>query len=358
LSAPLQFTGERFTPECNGAIWYEHWHRYSAVLPAAAGKRVLDAACGEGYGSMLLAGVAATVVGIDIDPTAIGHASARYAERANLGFIQGSCAALPLPDASVDLIVSFETIEHLTEQEAMLSEFRRVLAPEGALIISSPNKAVYSEETGYANHFHVRELTRDELAAELAAAFPQQAWYGQRALAHSLIWAESAKEGLPAELVALTERGIEPLDAPAPPEYFIVVCGGERAALPRLSELSLFDDGAQSLYRDYERALLAEKRLYWDEIDARKIAQQRLEEAIKAVNELSSARQREDALRQLAADLRSELERTQKAYANVSGALAEAQSRLRFRESWLGWARWPVHRLRGSIAGTSGTGHS
>jgi C-terminal processing protease CtpA/Prc len=137
--------------------------------------------------------------------------------------------------------------------------------------------------------------------------------------------------------------------------YFIVVCGGERAALPRLSALSLFDDGAQSLYRDYERALLAEKRLYWDEVDARKIAQERLEEAIRAVNELSSARQREDALRQLTADLRGELERTQKAYANVNGALAEAQSRLRFRESWRGWARWPVHRLRGSIVGASGS---
>ena len=355
MSAPLQFTGERFTPECNGAIWYEHWHRYCAVLPAAAGKRVLDAACGEGYGSMLLAGVAATVVGIDVDSAAIGHATARYADRANLGFIQGSCAALPLPDACVDLIVSFETIEHLTGQDAMLSEFRRVLTPGGALIISSPNKAVYSEETGYANHFHVRELTRDELAAALARPFPRQAWYGQRALAHSLIWAESEERGLPAQLIALTKRGVEALEIPAPPVYFIVVCGSESAVLPGLAPLSLFDDGAQSLYRDYERALLAEKRLYWDEIDARKIAQQRLEEAIKAVNELASAREREDALRQLAADLRSELERTQKAYANVSGALAEAQSRLRFRESWRGWARWPAHRLRGSIIGAKGS---
>jgi SAM-dependent methyltransferase len=304
---------------------------------------------------MLLAGVAATVVGIDIDSTAIGHASARYADRANLGFVQGSCAALPLPDASVDLIVSFETIEHLTEQAAMLSEFRRVLAPDGVLIISSPNKAVYSEETGYSNHFHVRELTREELAAALASSFPQQAWYGQRALAHSLIWAEGVKSGLPAELVALTQRGVEALDVPAPPVYFIVVCGGERAVLPRLAALSLFDDGAQSLYRDYERALLAEKRLYWDEIDARKIAQQRLEEAIKAVNELSSARQREDALRHLAADLRGELESTQKACADVAGALADAQSRLRFRESWRGWARWPVHRLRGSLVWARGS---
>jgi ubiquinone/menaquinone biosynthesis C-methylase UbiE len=353
LSAPLQFTGERFTPECNGAIWYEHWHRYCAVLPAAESRRVLDAACGEGYGSMLLAGVAASVVGIDIDPVAIGHAAARYAHRANLGFIHGSCAAVPLSDASIDLIVSFETIEHLCEQEAMLAEFRRVLAPDGALIISSPNKATYSQETGDANHFHVRELTREELAALLARAFPQQTWYGQRALAHSLIWAEEVKDDFPAELIALRQGGVEPLAAPAPPVYFIVVCGDEGVVLPRLSALSLFDDGAQSLYRDYERALLAEKRLYWDEIDARKIAQERLEEAIKAVNELASAKQREDALRQFAAELRNELERTQSAHAEVARALAEAQSRLRFRESWRGWARWPVHRLRGSIVGAS-----
>jgi SAM-dependent methyltransferase len=299
---------------------------------------------------MLLASTAASVIGVDIDATAIGHAKSRYADRSNLGFVRGSCAALPLADASVDLIVSFETIEHLAEQEAMLAEFRRVLVPEGVLLISSPNKAIYSGETGYANHFHVRELTREELAALLANGFPQQAWYGQRALAHSLIWAEGTQVDRAASLVALTDGRVRSLDAPAPPVYFIVVCGGEAAVLPRLSSLSIFDDGGQSLYRDYERALLAEKRLYWDEIDARKIAAQRLEEAIRAVNDLASARQREEALRELTDGLRTELEKTQQAFAGVAGTLADIESRLRYRESWQGWARWPLRRLRASFA--------
>ncbi|HVO89598.1 MAG TPA: class I SAM-dependent methyltransferase, partial [Casimicrobiaceae bacterium] len=112
----LTFTGERFTPEVRGAIWYEHWHRYCAASRIAAGKRVVDAACGEGYGSLLLAGSAQSVVGVDIGAQAVEHARQRY-RAPNLRFECASVTALPLPDASVDVVVSFETIEHLAEQE-------------------------------------------------------------------------------------------------------------------------------------------------------------------------------------------------------------------------------------------------
>ena len=90
MTAFLPFTGERFTPEARGAIWYEHWHRYCVALPAVAGKRVLDAACGEGYGSWLLAGTASEVLGVDIDHAAIAHAARRYAGRSNLRFVPGA----------------------------------------------------------------------------------------------------------------------------------------------------------------------------------------------------------------------------------------------------------------------------
>ena len=151
----LTFTGERFAPEVAGAIWYEHWHRYCLVQPLVRGLAVLDAACGEGYGSFLLAQTAAEVYAIDIAADAIGHARARYAAP-NLHYLESSCIALPLGDASVDRIISFETIEHLAEQAEMLAEFRRVLKPDGALVISSPNQPVYSGETGGANEYHVR----------------------------------------------------------------------------------------------------------------------------------------------------------------------------------------------------------
>jgi 2-polyprenyl-3-methyl-5-hydroxy-6-metoxy-1,4-benzoquinol methylase len=349
VSATLPFTGERFTPEVGGAIWYEHWHRYCAVRTLAAGKRVLDAACGEGYGSALLADVASKVTGIDIDPEAIRHAVSRYGDKSNLRFVRSSCAALPLADASIDVVISFETIEHVAHQEAMLAEFRRVLVPEGILVVSSPNKLVYSGEAGCVNEYHVKELTREELAAILAAAFPRQAWYGQRMLAHSLLWAENALELRSADLLALTREGVRSLELPAPATYFVVICGGSEATLPALPQLSIFDDGAQSLYRDYERALLAEKHAHFDLADARKIAEERLQEGIVAVNALASSREREEILRGRMASLESallEAQRDQARAADTAARLADTEARLRFRESWQGWWRWPLSRLR------------
>ncbi|TMG93168.1 MAG: class I SAM-dependent methyltransferase [Betaproteobacteria bacterium] len=331
LTAFLPFTGERFTPEARGAIWYEHWHRYCVALSAVAGKRVLDAACGEGYGSWLLAGAAAEVVGEG---------------RSNLRFVSGSCDALPLGDSSVDCVISFETIEHLSSQAAMLAEFRRVLAPHGALILSSPNKTIYSGESGYDNHFHVHELDRDELATMLGARFPRRHWYGQRALAHSLLWREDDTTSRSAELIALIDDRVEVRKAPAPAMYYVVVCGAAQAALPELPDLSIFDDGALSLYRDYERALLAEKRLFWDELDARKIAEARLADLVIAVNDLASSRQREEAVSLRVTSLDADLKRTQEAFAQVSGALDETSARLAHRETWRGWLRWPAGRVR------------
>ena len=352
MTASLPFTGERFTPEARGAIWYEHWHRYCVVLPAVAGKRVLDAACGEGYGSALLARAASEVVGVDTDDAATAHVSGRYADRSNLRFVSGSCDALPVGDASVDRVISFETIEHLSAQAAMLAEFRRVLAPGGALIISSPNKDIYSGESGYRNHFHVHELDRADLETMLREGFPQQQWYAQRALAHSLLWREGAMASRAAEFLAFVDGRIEVRSVPAPPMYFLVVCGDAEAVLPELPALSVFDDGALSLYRDYERALLAEKRLFWDQLDARKIAEARLAELVAALNELGSSRQRGEALSSRVTSLEGELGHAQAAFARVSGALDETSARLAFRESWLGWLRWPLGRFRRLLAGS------
>src|SRR6185437_7090151 len=136
---------------------YEHWHRYVFARRFASGKRVLDAACGEGYGTALLGQVAASIVGIDIDIATIDQARAAYADGNRIRFLPASCSGLPLPSGSFDLIVSFETIEHLdaSDQRDMLAEFARVLAPGGLLIISSPNKRLYSDARNYVNPFHL-----------------------------------------------------------------------------------------------------------------------------------------------------------------------------------------------------------
>jgi len=356
----LTFTGERFTPEVRGAIWYEHWHRYAVVAPLAAGKRVLDAACGEGYGSFLLAQSAAHVTGIDVDGPAVAHARDRY-PRANLAYTEASVTALPLADASVDLVVSFETIEHLAEQEAMLDEFRRVLAPAGALVLSSPNRPVYNEDAGESNHYHVKELDRAELQALLAPRFPRQAWHAQRVSSHSVLWAEPRAAGEITFDVLAGDRA-ERRDAPAAPMYFIVVAGAAGATLPILPALSLFDDGALALWRDYARANARERQLAWDELDARTIAEDRLAELVTTVNALSSERQRAAALAARVAALEAAVAGAaaehQRALRAVETELAqeravhgETRARLAYRETPAGWARWPLGVARRRLTG-------
>jgi SAM-dependent methyltransferase len=333
-TASLTFTGERFTPENRGAIWYEHWHRYCVVAPLARGRTVLDAACGEGYGSALLAREAAKVVGIDIGAEAIVHAQARYIAP-NLSYVLASVTDIPLADGTVDLVVSFETIEHLAAQREMLAEFRRVLAPAGVMIISSPNRPVYNEGGDGENAFHVRELDRTELKALLDPGFPRQAWHAQRVVANSALWAEGHAGNGVASFDVLTADGPERRDAPAGPMYFVVVCAADGVALPPLPALSLFDDDARSLWREFARVAQRERQLVWDEIDARAIAEERLAELTEALNSLENERQKAEAARM-------QFEKAQSDFAREALAHGETRARLAYRETLPGWLRWPL----------------
>jgi SAM-dependent methyltransferase len=249
MPSDLEFTGERFVPGIAGEIVYEHAHRYAFARTLVGGKRVLDAACGEGYGSALLAAAASAVIGVDIDAATIAHATAAYRGRANLDFRQGSVTALPLPDASVDVVVSFETIEHLAavDQPRMLAEFARVLAPGGILVLSAPNRVEYSEARGVSNPFHRHEHDRAELAALIGAGFTAQRWYRQRVWLGSLLWSEEGGSGF-----AAYTGDARAAQAATPPAamYFVVVAAGEPGSLPaRGPALSLFSDAAESELR-------------------------------------------------------------------------------------------------------------
>ncbi len=189
----LPWTGERFVPQAGGNVALEHLHRYAFARELASGKDVLDIACGEGYGSAMLARVARHVVGVDISRETIEHASAKY-RRDNLEFRIGSCAEIPLGDDSLDLVVTFETIEHHDQHEAMMAEIKRVLRPNGVLIISSPDKYEYSVAPNYGNPFHVREPYRHEFERLMAAHFAHVAIYGQRVVYGSGIFRENAPE--------------------------------------------------------------------------------------------------------------------------------------------------------------------
>ena len=118
----------------------------------------------------LLARAAKSVVGVDIDPESVKHAEQNYGDVANLRFRVGSCAALPLEPATVDAVVSFETIEHHDRHMEMMLETKRVLRRDGVLIISSPNRPVYSEQFDLVNPFHIKELDYKELAELLRSA--------------------------------------------------------------------------------------------------------------------------------------------------------------------------------------------
>jgi SAM-dependent methyltransferase len=259
VTDPLPFTGERFTPECVREIWYEHWHRYAFALPLARGRRVLDAACGEGYGSALLAREAGTVLGVDIDPAALEHACARYGDRANLRFEAGDATALDaLDDASFDLIVSMETLEHVHAQERMVAGFARLLAPGGLLLLSSPDKRTYSDLTGFRNEHHVRELYREELLDLLRPHFPNVRLFGQKLLFQSAIWSLDAQ---PTAARADTAAGaggvrIEP-GLHYDPVYYLALCARSAGELPAHTDrlLSLFGDREESVYRHYEQEI-------------------------------------------------------------------------------------------------------
>lgn len=245
----LPFTGERFTPECVREIWYEHWHRYAFVRELARGRRVLDAACGEGYGSALLAATAREVAGVDIDPTSVAHARARYASIGNLRYECSDATTLPFADRAFDLVVSFETLEHLAAQERLLAELARVLDDDGVLVISTPDRHAYSDVAGFNNEFHVRELYRDEFLALLRPHFGAVRLYGQKLLFQSALWSLDAA---PASVRAVTmdaDRVAHDGLAHAP-LYFVAVCA--RSAIPHgLPELSLFGDAQESVYGHY-----------------------------------------------------------------------------------------------------------
>lgn len=136
-----------------------HLNRYAMAKSFCQNKRVLDAACGAGYGSFLLKKWGAeTVVGLDIDEQTIEKANKVFGS-SGIDFQCHTVEKLPFPDFSFDLIVSFETIEHLDHPEEFLKEIRRVLKPGGVIIISCPNDPYYYREDEVSNPFHKRKYT-------------------------------------------------------------------------------------------------------------------------------------------------------------------------------------------------------
>jgi SAM-dependent methyltransferase len=154
-----------------------HLKRYLFAEPYCAGKVVLDAACGSGYGSAELGHVATRVVGVDVDESTIEYARSRYGG-ANVEFEVMDVSRLRFDDDSFDVVVSFETVEHVQDREAFLHQVTRVLRPSGTFLVSTPSVEHTTERP--ENPYHHVEYARDDFARLLSAHFESIDLFGQR----------------------------------------------------------------------------------------------------------------------------------------------------------------------------------
>jgi SAM-dependent methyltransferase len=328
----LEFTGERWTSAAHGQIEIEHLHRYLLARDLCHGKDVLDIACGEGYGTALLAQVARRVTGIDIDRPTLAHAAAQYV-RPNLRYVAGDARAIPVATASVDTVVSFETLEHFAEQDAFLLEVHRVSRTGGLLVISTPDCDVYSPVGAGANAYHLRELSREEFVAVLSRRFRHVAVSAQRALVGSAIIPRYPE---PALATAVTferrdDRHLERSDG-LPRAVYLLACASDHPiAAPVGPSLYIHSPEADSVEASAEIARLADQLA--DLARARDAAQAMAEAARQATAGVESeiARLR-DALSLAEEDMwqRAGAAETMRAeIATLNGALSEAERRLR-----------------------------
>lgn len=168
--AALPLTGERTVP---GVAEENYWFRrheaaYLAMLPHCAGRTVLEAGCGEGYGADLLAEVAELVVGLDYDALAARHVARSYPR---VAMARANLVALPVRSAAIDVVVTMQVLEHLWDQSGFLDECRRVIRPGGKLVLSTPNRLTFSPGRDTPlNPFHTKELSPSELDEMLGEA--------------------------------------------------------------------------------------------------------------------------------------------------------------------------------------------
>jgi SAM-dependent methyltransferase len=169
---------ERIVPDDTEAgVVALHLKRYSFALPWCMGREVLDAGCGVGCGTAFLADAAQRVVGGDVDESAIVYARERYA-RPNTDFVVFDATAMPFEDRSFDVVCSFETVEHVTDPEALVGEAARVLRPGGTFIVSTPRADVTTHAP--ANPHHRVELSLGDFDRMLRKSFSTVAIYGER----------------------------------------------------------------------------------------------------------------------------------------------------------------------------------
>ena len=242
----MEFTGERIVPGgVNADLLNEHLCRYRFAQLLVEDKVVLDVGSGVGYGSKILAEKAGAVLAVDVSEEAVRYARERYA-RENIELVVGDCHELPLASDSVDVVVSFELIEHLQGQQAHLLEVSRVLKPDGLTVISTPNRVFYSQESNQVNPFHTHEFDFQEFLDFLKSVFSSVQIYFQNHVAGLIVANTSLYREVTTSLQA--EAG----DPEATSNYFVAVCTRDREKQPALGNFCLLP-GTGNLLRDRQQ---------------------------------------------------------------------------------------------------------
>ncbi|MCW8348137.1 class I SAM-dependent methyltransferase [Vibrio sp. ZSDZ65] len=256
----MEYTGERYVPNVvkSMVITLEHWHRYIMASNFIKGKKVLDVACGTGYGSNMLSRTADSVVGGDISRDNINYCNEIY-DAENLTFQVEDIENLSFLDNSFDVVTCFETIEHVDEetQKRALSEIKRVLKPKGVLLITTPN--VDSKHyAGVDNEFHIKELDKLEFSDILSKNFKNVRFSSQFQSSCSFILPLNASEK---KHTRFLKKNKAPTFAKINLEcevnsvtvyegkFFIAGCSDGEVSL--LESSTLLDDD-NSLYKEYD----------------------------------------------------------------------------------------------------------
>ncbi len=246
---------ERYDTKDTYHAWYEHWHRYHWISAFVKDLTVADLACGEGYGSALLAQHAKQVTGIDLSSATIEHAKKKYQEFSNLNYIQSDILNTPIPDESIDMVVSFETLEHLTAHHALLSEFKRVMKSKGVLVISTPDKNVYSGSETH-NEFHLEELTQAEFFDLISSQFEHALFFGQQLQTGSALAPIADNLSGAASSICVEQNNEFKLgNNQQMPTYLIAIASQSKQALTPFKSVaaSFFNDSNNSLFNHYEQ---------------------------------------------------------------------------------------------------------
>jgi O-antigen biosynthesis protein len=248
----IEWTGERCVPWTDDVqVIYEHYHRYAVAADLVRNKRVLDLASGEGFGAALLATRAAEVVGVDIDPDTVEHATRNYGSET----VRFHVASITDPEALADekpfdVVVCFEAIEHVADHAAVLRLVRSRLAEGGLVLISTPDTTIYHEEHGNDNPFHVKELSAAEFRSLLDGSFHHVAMLKQNIAVGSLLTAAEQQDIFNGTLLQTLRRADTSswaVEQGAPHTYLVAVASD--GPLPALPAAAVLIDGELTLAR-------------------------------------------------------------------------------------------------------------